>query len=113
MLNEIKAHMPTDIKITEQILTQFSEITDSSNKTNSKPVIITKEFFNSTSYPLDQLQNSLHVLSSLTFIYDDNNSLKNDINKTLDIVNNTKAFYDTMILLRNNTQVVFDPIVLE
>ncbi|KYN21223.1 PREDICTED: MATH and LRR domain-containing protein PFE0570w-like [Trachymyrmex cornetzi] len=113
MLNEIKAHMPTDIKITEQILTQFIEITDSSNKTSSKPVTITKKFFNSTSYPLDQLQNSLHVLSSLSFIYDDNNSLKNDINKTLDIVNNTKAFYDTLISLMNNTQVVFDPIVLD
>ncbi|XP_012063987.1 PREDICTED: uncharacterized protein LOC105627311 [Atta cephalotes] len=113
MLNEIKAHMPTDVKITEQILTQFIEITDSSNKTSSKPITITKEFFNSTSYPLDQLQNSLHVLSSLTFIYDDNNSLKNDINKTLDIVNNTKAFYDTLTLLVNNTQVVFDPIILD
>ncbi|KYN01620.1 hypothetical protein ALC62_07592 [Cyphomyrmex costatus] len=92
MLNEIKAHMPTDIKITEQILTQFFEITDSSSKTNNKPVIITKEFFNSTLYPLEQLQNVLHVLSSLKFIYDDNNSLKNDINKTLDI--NNQLFKD-------------------
>ncbi|XP_071558314.1 uncharacterized protein [Temnothorax nylanderi] len=111
MLNEIKAHIPADKKITKQFLTQFFEITDSSNKTSNKPIVVTKEFFNSTSHPLDQLQGSLHVLSSLAFIYDDNSSFKNKINKTLDIVNNTKLFYDTLILLTNNTQDEYNPIV--
>jgi len=111
MLNEIKTHMPTDRKITEQFLTQFFEITDSSNKTNSKPV--TKEFVNSTLHPFDQLQVSLHVLSSLAFIYDDNSSLRNDVNKTLDIVNNTKTFYETLVLYTNNTQNVSHSIILK
>jgi len=113
MLNEIKTHMPTDRKITEQFLTQFFEITDSSNKTNSKPVMITKEFFNSTPHPFDQLQVSLQILSSLAFIYDDNDSLRNDINKTLDIVNNTKTFYETLILFTNNTQNVSNSVILK
>ncbi|XP_024885813.1 uncharacterized protein LOC112463583 [Temnothorax curvispinosus] len=109
MLNEIKAHIPADEKITKQFSTQFFEITDSSNKTSDKPVVVNKDVFNSTSHPLDQLQGSLHVLSSLAFIYDDNGSLKNKINKTLDIVNNTKLFYDTLILLTNNTQDEYNP----
>jgi len=117
MLNEIKTHMPTDKKITEQFLTQFFEITDSSNKTNSKPVMITKEFFNSTPHPFDQLQVSLHVLSSLAFIYDDNSSLRNEtlaiINKTLDIVNDTKTFYETLVLYTNNTQNVSHSVILK
>ncbi|XP_011168637.2 uncharacterized protein LOC105202004 [Solenopsis invicta] len=112
MLNEIKAHIPADKNITRQFLAQFLEITDFSNKTSSKPIIITKEFFNSTSHPLDQLQMSLHVLSSLAFIYDDNSPLKNEINKTLDILNNTKMFYDTLALFTKNTQDIFEPIVL-
>lgn len=113
MLNEIKAYIPADKKITKQFLTQFFEITDSSNTTNSKPIMVTKEFFNSTLHPLDQLQRALHVISSLAFIYDNNSSLKNEINKTLDIVNNTKAFYDTLMLFINNTQDEFNPIVLK
>jgi len=112
MLNEIKTHMPTDKKITEQFLTQFFEITDSSNETN-KPIMVTKEFFNSTPHPFDQLQVSLHVLSSLAFIYDDNSSLRNDINKTLDIVNNTKTFYETLVLYTNNTQNVSHSVILK
>jgi len=113
MLNEIKTHMPTDRKITEQFLAQFFEITDSSNKTNNKPVMVTKEFFNSTPHPFDQLQVSLHILSSLAFIYDDNSSLRNDINKTLDIVNNTKTFYETLVLYTNNTQNVSHSVILK
>lgn len=111
MLNEIKAHISADKKITKQFLAEFFEITDF-NKTSSKSIIVTKESFNSTPHPSDQLQMSLHVLSSLAFIYDDNSSLKNEINKTLDIVNNTKTFYDTLALFTNNTQ-DFDPIVLK
>lgn len=109
MLNEIKAHISADEKITKQFLAQFFEITDFSNNTGNKP-IITKKFFNSTPHSLDQLQESLHVLSSLA-IYNDN-SLKNEINKTLDIINNTKVFYDTLILF-NNTQDEFNPIILK
>lgn len=111
MLSEIKAHIPADKKIMKHFLTQFSEITDSSSNTiNSKP--ITKESFNSTLHPLDQLQRALHVISSLVFTYD-NSSLKNEINKTLDIVNSTKVFYDTLMLFTNNTQDEFNPIVLK
>lgn len=109
MLNEIKAHIPADKKITKQFLAQFFEITDFSNNTRNKP-IITKEFFNSTPHSLDQLQESLYILSSLA-IYNDNSSLKNEINKTLDIINNTKIFYDTLILFTNNTQDEFNPII--
>lgn len=115
MLNEIKAHIPVDKKITKQnyeFLAQFFEITDFSNNTRNKP-IITKEFFNSTPRSLDQLQESLHVLSSLASIYSNNSSLKNEINKTLDIINNTKIFYDTLILLTNNTQDEFNPVILK
>lgn len=103
MLNEIKTHT-ADKKITKQFLEQFFEITDSSNYKSNKPIILTKEFLNSTPYSSDQLQLSLHVLSSLASIYDNNSSLKNEINKTLDIVNSTKAFYDTLVLFTNNTQ---------
>ncbi|XP_011697233.1 PREDICTED: uncharacterized protein LOC105455539 [Wasmannia auropunctata] len=110
MLNEIKTHMPTDRKITEQLFAQFSEISDFS-KANGKPIVVTKEFFNSTPRPLDQLQASLRVLSSLAVIYDDNN-LKNEINKTLDIVNSTEAFYDTLALFTNSTQDEYKPVVL-
>ncbi|XP_011868868.1 PREDICTED: uncharacterized protein LOC105562544 isoform X2 [Vollenhovia emeryi] len=108
MLNEIKAHIPADRKIREKFLAKFSEITDSSDKTSSEPIVITKEFFNSTSHSLDQLQGSLHVLLSLTFIRDNNSSLKHKITKTLDIVNNTKVFYDTLTLLTNSTQDEFN-----
>lgn len=111
MLNEIKEHIPADKKIMKEFLAQFSEITDSSNNTRNKPIIM-KKFFNSTPHSLDQLQRSLHVLSSLAFIYD-NNSLKNEIDKTLNILNNIKVFYDTLILFTNNTQDEFNPIILK
>ncbi|XP_012539511.1 uncharacterized protein MAL13P1.304 [Monomorium pharaonis] len=112
MLNEIKAHIATNKKITKQFLAQFFEITDSSNSTYSKPIIDTKESFNSTQHPLEQLQMSLHVLSSLAFIYNNNSTLKNKMNKTLDIVSDTKTFYDTLTLFTNSTENVLDPIVL-
>lgn len=118
MLNEIKAQIPVNKKISKQFLAQFFEITDSSDetgsKTSSKPIMTTKKFFNSPSpHPLDQLQDSLHVLSSLTFIYNDNSSFKNEINKALDIINNTKVFYDTLILSTNNTQDEVNSVVLK
>ncbi|XP_070155285.1 uncharacterized protein PF3D7_0207100-like isoform X2 [Polyergus mexicanus] len=106
MLNEIKAHIAVDKKIMEYFIRQFSK-KDAANKISNKP-IITSESFNFDPYSLDQvsqLQVSLHVLSSLAFIYDNNNSsLKNEINETLDIVNSTKAFYENLILFNNNIQ---------
>lgn len=113
MLNEIKTHIPADKKITKQFLAQFFKIIDSFNNPSNKSIILAKEFFNSTPYSSDQLQMSLHILSSLASIYDNNGTLKNEINKTLDIVNSTKAFYDTLVLFTNNTQDVFAPMVLK
>ncbi|KAL0110289.1 hypothetical protein PUN28_013735 [Cardiocondyla obscurior] len=95
MLNEIKGHIPTDKKVTKEFLTHIFNIADFSNEANNKPDIIIEKFINSTSHSMDQLQGSLHVLSSLASL-SDNSSLKSDINKTLDIVSNTKIFYDTL-----------------
>ncbi|XP_012222644.1 asparagine-rich protein-like isoform X2 [Linepithema humile] len=103
VLNEMRALISDDTKNRNNFLVQLSEIIDSSNKMNKKPIMAVKESFNSNSYPLDQLQVSLHVLSSLVFI-DDNIPLKNEMSKTLDTVNNTKAFYETLVSFNNNTQ---------
>ncbi|XP_011637864.1 general transcriptional corepressor trfA-like isoform X2 [Pogonomyrmex barbatus] len=109
ILNEIKAYIPLDKKITKQ----FLEITNSSNETNeTKPIVIIKESFNFTVYPLDQLQESLYILSSLTIYDDGNSSLKNEINKTLNIMNNVKEFYDKLKLMNNNTEDISNSIVL-
>ncbi|CAL1681439.1 unnamed protein product [Lasius platythorax] len=82
---------------------------------DNKPTI-TSESFNFDQYSLDQvsqLQMSLHVLSSLAFIYDNNSSLKNDISETLDIVNSTKSFYENLILFNNNTQNEYNSLALK
>lgn len=114
MLNEIKAHTAVDKKIMEHFIGQFSKI-DAANKMSNKP-IITSESFNFDRYSLDQvsqLQVSLHVLSSLASIYDNNSSLKNEISETLDIVNSTKAFYENLILFNNNTQNEYNSLALK
>ncbi|XP_050458944.1 putative uncharacterized protein DDB_G0282133 isoform X2 [Cataglyphis hispanica] len=114
MLNEIKTHTAVDKKIMEHFRDQFSKI-DTVNKMSNKPIIIS-ESFNFDPYSLNQvsqLQMSLHALSSLAFIYDNNSLLKNEINETLDIVNNTKAFYENLILLNNNTQNEYNSFALK
>lgn len=114
MLNEIKTHTAVDKKIMEHFREQFSKI-DAVNKMSNKPIIIS-ESFNFDPYSLNQvsqLQMSLHALSSLALIYDNNSSLKNEINETLDIVNSTKAFYENLILLNNNTQNEYNSFALK
>lgn len=103
MLNEIQARISDDTKIRENFLIQLLEIIDSSNKISNKPIMPVVESSNSNSYPLNQLQVSLHVLSSLAFI-DDSIPLKYEMNKILNMVNDMKAFYETLILFNNNTQ---------
>lgn len=114
MLNEIKIHTAVDKKIMEHFREQFSKI-DAVNKMSNKPTT-TSESFNFDPYSLNQvsqLQMSLHVLSSLAFIYDNNSSLKNEINETLDIVNSTKVFYENLILFNNNTQNEYNSFALK
>ncbi|KAL6427864.1 hypothetical protein ACFW04_008360 [Cataglyphis niger] len=114
MLNEIKTHTAVDKKIMDHFREQFSKI-DTVNKMNNKPIIIS-ESFNFDPYSLNQvsqLQMSLHALSSLAFIYDNNSLLKNKINETLDIVNSTKIFYENLILLNNSTQNEYNSFALK
>ncbi|XP_029162672.1 putative uncharacterized protein DDB_G0282133 [Nylanderia fulva] len=114
MLNEIKARTAVDKKIIEHFIEQLSNI-DSTNKMGGKPTV-TSESFNFDQYSLDQvsqLQMSLHVLSSFAFIYGNNSSLKNEISKTLDIVNSTKLFYENLILFNNNTQNEYNSLALK
>lgn len=114
MINEIKARTAVDKKIMEHFIGQLFKIS-SANKMDNKPTI-TSESFNFDQYSLDQvsqLQMSLHVLSSLAFIYDNNSSLKNDISETLDIVNSTKSFYENLILFNNNTQNEYNSLALK
>lgn len=103
VLNEIRGRILDDAKIRQNFLVQLSEIIDSSNKMSNKPITAVKESFRSNSYPLDQLQLSLHVLSSLAFI-NNNISLKNEMTKTLDTVNNAKVFYETLTSFNNDAQ---------
>lgn len=114
MLNEIKARTAVDKKIMEHFVGQLSKI-DSANKLSDKPTV-RSESFNFDQYSLDQvsqLQMSLHILSSLAFIYDNNSSLKNEISETLDIVNSTKSFYKNLILFNNNTQNKYNSLALK
>ncbi|XP_018396697.1 PREDICTED: uncharacterized protein LOC108774946 [Cyphomyrmex costatus] len=92
MLNEIKAHMPTDIKITEQILTQFFEITDSSSKTNNKPIVFDPIVLNFLQYNSDKmhitskslLANLVEKMSKVILkVYNKYAKEKHRLNKTL------------------------------
>lgn len=113
-LNEIKTRTTVDKKIMKHFVGQLFKV-DSANITNDKSSI-TAESFNFDPHSLDQvsqLQVSLHVLSSLAFIHDKNSSLENEINEILDIVNNTKAFYENLILFNNNTQNEYNALALK
>ncbi|XP_072750341.1 uncharacterized protein [Anoplolepis gracilipes] len=114
MLNEIKAHTAVDKKIMEHFIGQFFKIDSANKKMDNKPTITLKSF-NFDPYSLDQMAQIkvfLHILSSLVF-NNYNSSLKNEISKTLDIVNNTKVFYENLLLFNNNTQNEYNSLALK
>ncbi|XP_025155559.1 uncharacterized protein LOC105180487 isoform X2 [Harpegnathos saltator] len=95
-LSEIKAHIVMKNKLNEDRAKQLLKSINYSNKMNN---------FNNNTYLLDHLEIFLNVLSLLSNdIYNSNSLLKNEINKTLDVINNTKAFYETLISFNNNTK---------
>lgn len=110
-LNKIEARILNN----EKLLTQLSQLTNFSNQTNRKSAELfstTAEYFNE-SHPLDDFHIFMHILSSLTIIHDNNNSLKNEINETLNIINNVKTFYETLVLFDNDTQNMGNSTVLK
>lgn len=98
----------------EKLLTQLSQLNNFSNQTNKKfaELSSTAEYFNE-SHPLDDFHIFMNILSSLTIIHDNNNSLKNEMNETLNIINNVKTFYETLVLFDNDTQNMGNSTVLK
>lgn len=103
MLNEIKAHISVKDKIYTKDVWQLLKSIKRSKNINNESIV--EPFDSIPSHYMDQLHVSLNILSSLAGeIQENNKRLNNEINKTLDIVNNTKAFYETLMLFNNNTQ---------
>ncbi|XP_014468733.1 PREDICTED: uncharacterized protein LOC106741354 [Dinoponera quadriceps] len=102
-LNEIKVHILTENKLNKDYTWQLLKSINYPNKMNNKPIM---ESLNNGPHLLDHLQESLNVLSLLSndMIYASNDLLKNKINKTLDVVDDTKIFYETLVSFNDSRQ---------
>lgn len=99
-LHEIKAHIITENKLSKDHAWQLLQNFNHPNKINNKR---TMESLNNDPH-LDRLQVFLNILSLLdNDIYDNNNLLKSEMDKTLDVVNDTKIFYETLVSFNNST----------
>lgn len=99
-LHEIKAHI-IENNLNKDYAWQLLKSINYPNQMNNK---LTIESFSNDPYLIDHLQVSLNILSLLNNIYDSNSLLKSEMNKTLNVVNNTKVLYETLIMLNNNAQ---------
>ncbi|XP_026827758.1 uncharacterized protein LOC105284875 isoform X2 [Ooceraea biroi] len=103
ILSEIEVYTKAtnyEISVKDRLTQVFKSI--NSSKMDNESII---ESLDSNLHPLNQLQLFLYLLSpSLIKIDDINNLPKYKMNKTLDIVNNVKEFYETLILFKNGTQ---------
>lgn len=103
MLSEIKAHiiMRDETHKKEDIWEHLKSIKYPNNISN-KPIV---ESLDANPHILDQLHASLVILTALiNEVQHSNILLKNEITETLNVVNNTHMFYESLVLLNSNMQ---------